>query len=30
MSLAISFTVVPFIAFLLADNAYAFRFLALQ
>jgi len=29
MALAISFTVVPFIAFLLADNAYAFRFLAL-
>ena len=29
MALAISFTVVPFIAFLLADNANAFRFLAL-
>ncbi|HEV2099464.1 MAG TPA: MFS transporter [Stellaceae bacterium] len=29
MALAISFTVVPFIAFLLAGNAYAFRFLAL-
>ncbi|MGA8381004.1 MAG: MFS transporter [Stellaceae bacterium] len=29
MSLAISFTVVPFIAFLLAGNPYAFRFLAL-
>jgi MFS family permease len=29
MALAISFTVVPFIAFLLADNPYAFRFLAL-
>jgi MFS family permease len=29
MALAISFTVVPFIAFLLAGNTYAFRFLAL-
>jgi len=29
MSLATSFTVVPFIAFLLAGNPYAFRFLAL-
>ena len=29
MALAISFTVVPFIAFLLTDNAEAFRFLAL-
>ncbi len=29
MALAISFTVVPFIAFLLAGNPYAFRFLAL-
>jgi MFS transporter, putative metabolite:H+ symporter len=29
MALAISFTVVPFIAFLLADNPEAFRFLAL-
>jgi MFS transporter, putative metabolite:H+ symporter len=29
MALAISFTVVPFIAFLLSDNAEAFRFLAL-
>ena len=29
MALAISFTVVPFIAFLLAGNANAFRFLAL-
>jgi MFS family permease len=29
MALAISFTLVPFIAYLLADNPYAFRFLAL-
>src|SRR3984893_1462181 len=29
IALAISFTVVPFIAYLLADNPYAFRFLAL-
>ncbi len=29
MALALSFTVVPFIAFLLAANPYAFRFLAL-
>jgi MFS family permease len=29
MALAVSFTVVPFIAFLLAGNPYAFRFLAL-
>jgi MFS family permease len=29
MALAISFTVVPFVAYLLADNPYAFRLLAL-
>jgi MFS family permease len=29
MALAISFTVVPFLAYLLADNPYAFRLLAL-